>query len=112
MRLSPAVHRRADSTKKKSVTWSDTHQQLLNNLLNEASNLIQLFDQVSILLGPKLNLPYVAAKVESPRSLPSMYQEKAQLDSMELQKQLLSFQPRTFCAPEKLGKEYQQYLRK
>lgn len=111
MTLSPMVHRRTVSTKKKSVTWNDAHHKAVNDLLNEASQLIQIFDQVSMLLGPNLNLPPAPSKVDLQRPiLPSMYTEMAQQDAEELKRQLENFKPKVFEPPPELGDEYQRYL--
>lgn len=58
MRLSP-IAPRARGYKKKMVTWNDSQQEAVVNLLNEASALIDVFDEMSMILGPevKLNSP-------------------------------------------------------
>lgn len=57
MRLSP-IPPRMKSYKKKTVTWSDSQQKSVTKLLSEASALINIFDQLSIILGPELKLKF------------------------------------------------------
>lgn len=40
----------------KHVTWSDTQQRVITELVTEASALMEMFDQVSLLLGPNIRL--------------------------------------------------------
>lgn len=96
MTLSPILPRKATKTNKKCVTWSDSHQKAVNGLLQEASNLLNIFDQVSILLGPKMQgIPVVS----QPRTIPLEHtttplQQIAKQDTEELAKQLLSYESR------------------
>lgn len=56
MTLSPLQNRpKANTTKKKSVTWND-RQLAVTKLINEASALIDIFNEVSIMLGPEMNI--------------------------------------------------------
>ncbi|XP_031619605.1 uncharacterized protein LOC116338469 [Contarinia nasturtii] len=57
MTLTPLQNRSKACTtkKKKSVTWND-RQLAVTKLINEASALIDIFNEVSIMLGPEMNL--------------------------------------------------------
>lgn len=55
MALTPVEKYPGISTKKKSVTWNE-RQLTVTNLINEASALIDIFNEVSIMLGPEVNL--------------------------------------------------------
>jgi hypothetical protein len=58
-RLSPIPQRiyRPDT---KQVTWSDTQKKIVNDLMNEANSLLEMFDQVALLLGPDIKLSNVS----------------------------------------------------
>ncbi|XP_055523568.1 uncharacterized protein LOC129717576 [Wyeomyia smithii] len=60
MRLSPVLPRKP-KTNKKSVTWSDTQRRAVSELLHEATALVDIFDQVSMLLGPDIKLHTISA---------------------------------------------------
>lgn len=55
MTLSPLHKRIGFSKKKKSVTWND-RQNAITELLNETSALIEIFHEVSIMIGPQIEL--------------------------------------------------------
>lgn len=55
MTLSPLQRRPKSNKKKKSVTWND-RQLAVTKLLTEASALIDIFNEVSIMLGPEMSL--------------------------------------------------------
>ncbi|XP_062555407.1 uncharacterized protein LOC134220372 [Armigeres subalbatus] len=55
MRLSPIPPRRPRPNKK-TVTWSDTQHRAVSDLLHEATALVDMFDHVSMLLGPDIKL--------------------------------------------------------
>lgn len=55
MRLSPIPPRRPHPNKK-TVTWSDTQHRAVSDLLHEATALVDMFDHVSMLLGPDIKL--------------------------------------------------------
>ncbi|XP_055645631.1 uncharacterized protein LOC129782511 [Toxorhynchites rutilus septentrionalis] len=63
MRLSPITPRRARPNKK-TVTWSDTHRQAFSELLQDANALVDMFDQVSMLLGPDVKLHAIPLQEE------------------------------------------------
>uniref|UniRef100_A0AAG5CX27 Uncharacterized protein n=1 Tax=Anopheles atroparvus TaxID=41427 RepID=A0AAG5CX27_ANOAO len=56
MRLSPIPPRRPRRPNQKTVTWSDRQHRAVSKLLNEASALVDMFDHVSLLLGPDIKL--------------------------------------------------------
>lgn len=57
MRLSPIPPKPfMTSTKRKSVTWNDGNHGAVKELLSEASALIDIFDQMSMILGPEVQL--------------------------------------------------------
>lgn len=109
MTLSPIPLRRNVATKKKSVTWSDTHQKAVDDLLKEAANLIEIFDQVSIVLGPKLQ-KMVSPNLELTPPHESALQQIARQDAKLLADKLGTCQPRVFGEFKKLGPEFQQYI--
>lgn len=51
-RLSPVPERRSLP----KVTWSDSQVKIVNDLMNEANALMDMFDQVAMLLGPDIKL--------------------------------------------------------
>lgn len=55
MRLSPTPlrHPRPNS---KRVTWSDKQHKIVTDLVSEANALMNIFDQVTMLLGPDIRL--------------------------------------------------------
>ncbi|XP_050069921.1 uncharacterized protein LOC126558030 [Anopheles maculipalpis] len=56
MRLSPIPPRRPRAPNQKTVTWSDRQHRAVSKLINEASALVDMFDHVSLLLGPDISL--------------------------------------------------------
>ncbi|XP_053680415.1 uncharacterized protein LOC128731330 [Anopheles nili] len=56
MRLSPVPPRRPRGPNQKTVTWSDRQHRAVSKLLTEASALVDMFDHVSLLLGPDITL--------------------------------------------------------
>ncbi|XP_058060134.1 uncharacterized protein LOC131210848 [Anopheles bellator] len=56
MRLSPVPPRRPRAPNQKTVTWSDRQHRAVSKLLTEASALVDMFDHVSLLLGPDIEL--------------------------------------------------------
>lgn len=63
MRLSPIPLRRPRPNKK-TVTWSDTQQRAVSDLLHEATALVDMFDHVSMLLGPDIKLHSIPPQEE------------------------------------------------
>ncbi|XP_058452123.1 uncharacterized protein LOC131430884 isoform X2 [Malaya genurostris] len=63
MRLSPVLPRKPRPNKK-TVTWSDTQHRAVSNLIHEATALVDMFDQVSMLLGPDIKLHAVKPQEE------------------------------------------------
>ncbi|XP_035900608.1 uncharacterized protein LOC118506919 [Anopheles stephensi] len=56
MRLSPVPPRRPRAPNQKTVTWSDRQHRAVSKLINEATALVDMFDHVSLLLGPDITL--------------------------------------------------------
>lgn len=46
----------------KQVTWSDSQKKIVNDLMNEANSLMEMFDQVAMLLGPDIKLHNVTGE--------------------------------------------------
>lgn len=62
-RLSP-VPPRVFRPDMKQVTWSDSQKKIVNDLMNEANSLMEMFDQVAMLLGPDIKLHNVSGEIE------------------------------------------------
>lgn len=100
MTLTPMETRRksADgkSSKKKSVTWND-RQLAVTKLINEASALIDIFNEVSCMIGPDMNLKCsinVAAQSPMGLNIPeSKWQPILSESCNDLQKTLTNFKP-------------------
>lgn len=100
MTLSPMENRRKSvdgkSTKKKSVTWND-RQLAVTKLINEASALIDIFNEVSCVIGPEMNLKCsinMAAQNPMELNIPeSKWQPILSESCNDLQKRLINFQP-------------------
>lgn len=109
------VRTRIGNNTKKSVTWSDTHQRAVNDLISEASNLIHMFDQISLLLGPNLGnlaqIPSIEAlkgQMTTPNAS-SSHRTEAKEACVDLHKKLEEFQPIQFLVAPDLPPELQQY---
>lgn len=100
---------------RKSVTWSDSHQRAVNDLISEATNLIQVFDQISLLLGPNMGnlaqIPSIEALTGQATVPPatSNHRTAGREACAELQKKLEEFQPIQFAVAPDLPPELQQY---
>ncbi|XP_037918843.1 uncharacterized protein LOC119656550 isoform X2 [Hermetia illucens] len=64
MKLSPTPVRRA-SLKKKSVSWGESQHNAVAELVSEANALLNVFDQMSIVLGPDLQLSKLPEKEDT-----------------------------------------------
>lgn len=99
---------------KKSVTWSDTQKQVVNDLIHEASNLINVFDKLSILLGPNIGnlgkIPSIEA-LKAEKSI-SKYREIGKQNCLELEEALKNFQPIHFPPAEDLPPHLKQYAKR
>lgn len=108
MRLSPVLPRRRRPNLK-TVTWSDSQQRAVNELITEASALIDMFDQVSMLLGPDINLNDVkhinADDVIPPFKYDSILTESCNL----LEQKLAKLRPVKFKEIEELSPELLKY---
>lgn len=102
MTLAPMEDRRRSvdgkSTKKKSVTWND-RQLAVTKLIHEASALIDIFNEVSCMIGPEMNLKCstnVAARNSAELDIPeSKWQPILSESCNDLQKTLTNFKPHT-----------------
>lgn len=100
MTLSPMENRRKgvndNGTKKKSVTWND-RQLAVTKLINEASALIEIFNDVSCMIGSDMNLKCtINAAAQKPKELhiPESKWEPILNDSCNsLQNTLTNFAP-------------------
>lgn len=95
MTLTPIKKRSTTGTKKKSVTWND-RQLAVTRLINEASALIDVFNEVSIMIGPEMNLKLTTNEIHSPTiSIPkSKWQPILSESCNDLQQTLNNFKPR------------------
>lgn len=57
--MSP-IPQRVSCSDKKQVTWSDAQKKIVGDLMNEANQLLEMFDQVAMLLGPDIKLHNVS----------------------------------------------------
>jgi hypothetical protein len=60
-RLSP-VPQRVHRPNLKQVTWSDAQVKIVNDLMQEATALMDMFDQVAMMLGPDIKLHNVSGE--------------------------------------------------
>lgn len=95
MHLSP-IPPRLPSTKKKSVSWNDSHQQAIADLMSEANALIGVFDQMSTLLGPKLRLGNTRKIGKIPRPPPPKWDSVLTKAYQSLEDDLEKFKPHRF----------------
>ncbi|XP_063700136.1 uncharacterized protein LOC134830549 isoform X2 [Culicoides brevitarsis] len=99
----------------KTVSWSDSHQRAVNDLINEATSLIHVFDQISLLLGPNLGnlaqIPSIEALTGQMKVPVTTSNKRAEAREAcaELQKKLEDFQPMQFAVAPDLPPELQQY---
>lgn len=94
MRLSP-IPPRQPSIKKKTVTWSDSQQRAIVDLITEASALMDVFDQVSLLLGPHINLN-APTKIEDTVIPPSKWGPILEKSCQDLEEELNNFKLHEF----------------
>lgn len=93
MRLSPILPR-TRSHKKKTVSWNDTQQEAVVNLLHEASALIDIFDQMSIILGPEVKLNNLPEKPMETVEIPKSKWDPILTESCNsLQEKITNFKP-------------------
>lgn len=93
MTLSPLHKRHTNSTKKKSVTWRD-RQKTVTKLLHETSSLIDVFYEVSAMLGPQINLNTIPSIDPTPNDIqPSKWQPILLKSCDDLHKTLSNFEP-------------------
>ncbi|XP_055322630.1 uncharacterized protein LOC129578312 [Sitodiplosis mosellana] len=95
MTLSPLQNRPPKSgTKKKTVTWND-RQLAVTKLINEASALINIFNEVSIMLGPEMSINKSAARKEDKVNIPKSKWEPILSESCnDLENSLTNCRPR------------------
>uniref|UniRef100_A0A336LJW0 CSON009022 protein n=1 Tax=Culicoides sonorensis TaxID=179676 RepID=A0A336LJW0_CULSO len=106
---------RSRSVGRKTVSWSDSHQRAVNELIAEASNLITVFDKISILLGPSLGnlaqIPSIEAlkgHVTVPQNT-NNYRTASKEACAQLQRQLNEYKPIDFAFAPDLPPELKQY---
>lgn len=107
MRLSPVPlrHRRPHS---KRVTWSDSQQKIVTNLVSEANALINIFDQVTMLLGPDLRLNPTPKFDENP--LPPFKMDSLLKTSCDvLEEKIMKIKPIQLLEMDKLKAELEKY---
>lgn len=93
MTLSPMSERPKKSLKKKSVTWND-RQLAVTRLLNEASALIDIFDEMSMILGPEVKLNQTPCSESNAVTIPESKLNLILSESCDaLQEKLINFKP-------------------
>lgn len=90
MTLAPVHKRIGFSKKRKSVTWRD-RQHAIIELLNETSTLIDIFAEVSIMLGPQIELNPIP-QLDSIEIKDSEWEPKLSDSCDILEKSLFNFQ--------------------
>lgn len=107
MRLSPVPprHRRPNL---KRVTWSDTEQKMVLDLVSEANALLNIFDQVTLLLGPDIKLNPVPKLDESPMP-PFQMQAKLKNSCDMLEEQINNLQPIQLLKLDSFNEELSKY---
>lgn len=96
MTLSPLQNQPSKKgTKKKMVTWND-RQLAVTKLINEASALIDIFNEVSIMIGPEMNITKTTTthsdeKICIPKS---KWQPILNESCNDLEKSLKTYRPR------------------
>lgn len=94
MTLSPLHKRVGYSTKKKTVSWRD-RENAVTKLLNETSALIDVFYEVSVMLGPQLNLnPAPSYDPNANQIEQSKWKPLLSESCNSLHKTLLDFEPK------------------
>lgn len=94
MTLSPLQKRPKSNTKKKSVTWND-RQLAVTRLLSEASALIDIFNEVSMMLGPEMNLNKFPCDESNKVNIPKSKWKPILSESCnDLEKTLTNYRPR------------------
>lgn len=95
MRLSPLPPKRA-TIKKKTVSWSDTQERAVTELISEASALMDAFDEVSMLLGPNLQLNDTINVTETAALPESKWDPILTQSCQTLAEELKKFKPHNF----------------
>lgn len=94
MTLTPMQMRPKTNTKKKTVTWND-RQLAVTKLLNEASALIDIFNDVSIMLGPEMSLNRMPVNNFNAINIPNSKLDPVLSESCkDLQNTLTSYKPK------------------
>lgn len=109
MTLSPMENRRkivdGKNTKRKSVTWND-RQLAVTKLINEASALIDIFNEVSCMIGPEMDLKCsINMAVQSPTGVnipESKWQPILSESCSDLQRTLTHFKPNSYMSSTQL----------
>lgn len=94
MTLSPVHKRIGFSKKRKSVTWRD-RQNAITELLNETSALIDIFYEVSIMVGPQNQLNPIS-QIDSIEIKDSKWQPILSDSCEVLQKSLFNFESKHY----------------
>lgn len=95
MTLAPVENRPKTSTKKKTVTWNE-RQLAVTRLIHEASALIDIFNEVSVMIGPDMDLKSTKdEKNPTTITIPmSKWQPVLTESCNDLQMTLTNFKPR------------------
>lgn len=94
MTLAPLENRPKPITKKTSVTWNE-RQLAVTTLINEASALIDIFNEVSMMLGPEMNLNKFTTNEADQTHIPkSKWEPILKLSCDDLKNSLKSYRPR------------------
>lgn len=94
MTLSPVHKRIGFSKKRKSVTWRD-RQNAITKLLNETSALINLFYDVSIMVGPQIELNPIS-QMDSIEIKDSEWEQILSDSCKVLQRSLINFESKHY----------------
>lgn len=101
MRLSPITPRPSTGNGiRKSVSWDDRQHQAVSELLTEASALIDVFDQMSMILGPEVPLHSIPRESSDMLAIPPSKWDPILSESCDLlNEKLQNFKPRHHFKP-------------
>lgn len=94
MTLTPLQKRPKTATKKKTVTWNE-RQLSVTKLINEASALIDIFNEVSTMIGPEMNLKPMPINDSNAINIPkSKWDPILSASRKDLEKTLTQYEPK------------------
>lgn len=107
MRLSPIILRNRRSNPKR-VTWSDTEKKIVSDLVSESNALLNIFDQVTLLLGPDIKLKPVPKLDDTPIP-PFQMDPKLKSSCDVLEEKIKKLKPIQLLDLDSLNEELSQY---